>query len=86
MCIKFFSMSMLPPIQLVLKKAAAMPLDACKPPCFCTHAPANVPPCLGVCVAVAAPWALFQWMYCLCVPLHVRGWVHACGTGHICGV
>lgn len=84
-CIKSFSVWTLPPIQRVLKTAAAMSLDACRPLCFCLHMPANVPLRLGVCVAVAAPWALFQWMCCLCVCMCMGGCTHV-GSGHPCGV
>lgn len=54
-----------------------MPLDACRPVYFYTHTPVNVPPCLWVCIAVAAPQTLFQWMCCLCVLLHVCAWAGA---------
>jgi len=53
-----------------------MPLDAGGPLCFCTCTPASVPPCLGVCVAVAAPQTLFRLTCCLSVRLRVRGWLH----------
>lgn len=48
-------------------------------PVFLYARAADVPPWAGDLRCCGCPLALFQWMCCLCVCLHVLGWVYMCG-------
>lgn len=85
-CMHAFSVWMLPPIQLVLKTAAAMPLDACRPVYFYTHGPRPpMPVGLHRCRCPSDPVSADVLSVCPSPCVCVGGCTHI-GIGHACGV